>query len=133
VCGETFSPTWAKDRCCSVACRRSRRNELKRATPYSEAEREKDQRRYARKRGGATGRPVRRGEIAERDGYQCGICGDHVDMALEWPDPKSPSLDHVQPLIFGGAHDPDNVRLTHLDCNVARGAAIGEDQWTSLS
>ncbi|NAE18041.1 HNH endonuclease [Enterococcus hirae] len=62
--------------------------------------------------------------VFERDEWQCGICLDLVDPSLAWPDPKSPSLDHIKPLSLGGTHTTDNVRLAHLDCNVRRGNRV---------
>jgi HNH endonuclease len=38
------------------------------------------------------------------------------------PDPLSKSLDHLIPLSRGGTHEPANVSLAHLRCNVSRGA-----------
>lgn len=60
-------------------------------------------------------------EIFERDGWACGICGAPVDRAARFPDPLTPSLDHVVPVSLGGAHTRDNVRCSHLGCNLARG------------
>ena len=59
--------------------------------------------------------------VYERDGWVCGICGDSVDKSLKWPDPMSPSLDHIQPLSKGGHHVLSNVQLAHLECNVRKG------------
>lgn len=75
----------------------------------------------------STGEPVLLAEIADRDAWRCGICGGSVDAKVKWPDPLSPSLDHVVPLSKGGAHDPSNVRLAHVRCNSARGnRVVGE-------
>ena len=65
-------------------------------------------------------------EIYERDGWRCGICGGDVDPGLQWPDPGSSSLDHIQPLSRGGEHLRINVRCAHLGCNSARGAGQEE-------
>ncbi|HYH54013.1 MAG TPA: HNH endonuclease [Solirubrobacterales bacterium] len=81
-------------------------------------------RRKAIKKGASTGRPVLLTEIASRDDWTCGICEGHVDHGLIWPDPLSPSLDHILPLSLGGPHDPDNVQLAHLRCNVRKGAKV---------
>lgn len=61
--------------------------------------------------------------IARRDGHRCRICGGGVRMARLWPDPWSPSIDHIRALSRGGDDTPANVRLAHLRCNVRRGAA----------
>jgi len=68
-------------------------------------------------------------DIAQRDGFRCGICGRKVDMSLKHPDPGFPSLDHVVPLANGGADiDPANLRLTHLRCNLSRRDGGGGEQ-----
>lgn len=107
VCGKPF-PSWHNSKVCSPQCRQDTLAE--------------GVRRYnARKRGAATGEPVLRSQIAERDGWRCGICGRKVNADLTGPHPMSKSLDHIIPLSLGGAHDPANVRLAHLVCNVKRG------------
>jgi len=45
----------------------------------------------------------------------CALCGLHVP-------PKKASIDHTQPLSKGGAHVWGNVQLTHLVCNLRKGA-----------
>ena len=59
-------------------------------------------------------------ELADRDGTQCGICGDTVDMTLLYPDLFRPSVDHVLPFSKGGSHDPANLQLAHLWCNYVK-------------
>ena len=70
------------------------------------------------------GNPVRRDEIAARDNYTCQLCMKPVDMSLTYPKWKSPTLDHTIPLSAGGLHDPSNVTLAHLDCNLEKGDKI---------
>jgi 5-methylcytosine-specific restriction endonuclease McrA len=89
--------------------------------PWTDKRREAYHRRRALKKGASTGNPVLFSEIAERDGWRCHLCGDRVKRGLAWPHPQSASLDHVIPLSRGGLHDPVNVRLAHLVCNVAKG------------
>jgi len=48
--------------------------------------------------------------IYARDRGRCGICGDEVEPALY-------SIDHVVPLVQGGAHEPSNWQLAHRRCN----------------
>ena len=91
--------------------------------PWTEKRREDYQRRRAQKFGTQT-EPINNGSVYERDGWVCGICGGSVNPESVYPDPLSPSLDHIEPLSLGGAHTYANVRLTHLRCNVARGNRV---------
>lgn len=48
----------------------------------------------------------------------CGICGKPVDKTLKYPDPMSPTVDHIIPLNKNG--DPvalENLQLAHRYCN----------------
>lgn len=69
---------------------------------------------------------IRPADVYERDGWVCGLCAEPVDRNSAWPDPMSPSLDHVLPLSKGGHHVLENVQLAHLSCNVRKGARIQE-------
>jgi 5-methylcytosine-specific restriction endonuclease McrA len=56
-------------------------------------------------------------EIAERDNWTCGICGEPVDPAFRHPHRESPALDHIHPLSDHGENSPANVQLAHAGCN----------------
>ena len=48
----------------------------------------------------------------------CGICGKPVDKSLKYPDPMSPTIDHIIPVSKRG--DPvalENLQLAHRCCN----------------
>lgn len=62
-------------------------------------------------------------EIAERDGYLCGICGKLVDMGLEghFSDDRAPTRDHIIPISLGGPDFKSNVQLAHRKCNWLKG------------
>lgn len=60
-------------------------------------------------------------EIYERDHWKCQLCRKPVNKKLKWPDPMSPSIDHIIPLSKGGAHERRNVQLAHVGCNMKAG------------
>lgn len=70
-------------------------------------------------------------EIAERDGWRCGLCGEAVTPGLKWPNPDALSLDHILPISKGGRHTPDNVQLSHLRCNWSKGKGRGKWRTTA--
>jgi 5-methylcytosine-specific restriction endonuclease McrA len=95
---------------------------------WTDRRRDNYHRRKALKKGTSVGDPVRRELIARRDRWCCQLCGERVDERLVWPHPLSASLDHVVPLTKGGAHEPANVQLAHLRCNVAKSNRGGGEQ-----
>lgn len=128
-----FGDTWVEF--CSKSCMGL--NQWKTKMGFTEAERlaHKETRRLRRQRERgewATRRrrarllsvdrePYTLAQIAERDGFRCGICGRKVDMALKFPHPRSPSVDHIIPLSKGGDDTKANVRLAHWGENLMRG------------
>lgn len=67
------------------------------------------------------------GVLGDRDSWKCHLCGRRVERAKRYPDPLSPSVDHLVPLAEGGAHSYANTALAHLTCNVRKGTkATGE-------
>lgn len=56
-------------------------------------------------------------QLAERDGLECSICGDLVDLTLKYPDLFRASVDHVLARANGGTDYPENLALAHLWCN----------------
>lgn len=68
-------------------------------------------------------------QVFERDGWQCMIPGCTQvwiprNPARPWPDPLSPSIDHIVPLSLGGTDTAPNKRAAHLLCNTRRGATM---------
>lgn len=120
VCGGEF-PYRRSKRFCSARCRTAERDA--RVGPRIRHTSEAATRRRARKMGVASERYTR-AEIAERDGYCCGLCGGVVDMGVAWPHRESPSVDHVVPLVRGGNDTRANCQLAHLGCNLAKGARV---------
>lgn len=71
---------------------------------------------------------IDRDEIGDRDGWRCGLCRQKVNRDLPYPHPRSPSLDHIEPLSLGGKHTRLNVQITHLGCNLAKSNKGGGEQ-----
>lgn len=63
---------------------------------------------------------IARSDVGEKDSWICGICGEPVDKAIQWPDQQSPSIDHIIPLSKGGPHSMENLQISHLVCNVRK-------------
>lgn len=59
--------------------------------------------------------------MVARDGCNCGICNEPIDLTIPGGEERSASIDHIIPRCKGGTNDPDNVRLTHWRCNVDKG------------
>lgn len=81
----------------------------------------KNRRRRAVKRQ-ADAEPYTTAEIAERDRFRCQLCRRKVNMQLRSPHPRSPTIDHVIPIVEGGGDVRANVQLAHRDCNTRKGA-----------
>ena len=64
-------------------------------------------------------------ELFNRDGAGCSICGSDIDMTLRHPDLLSATVDHVLPVSRGGGHEPENLALAHLTCNVTKQSRVG--------
>jgi 5-methylcytosine-specific restriction endonuclease McrA len=71
-------------------------------------------------------------EIAERDGRQCGLCRQPVDMTVRNPDPWAPTIDHIVPVSLGGADVRANVWLAHRVCNLRKGNRVPVEAPASL-
>ena len=55
----------------------------------------------------------------------CAICGRPVDFSLKFPDPMSPTVDHIIPIDKGGhPSDIQNLQLAHFGCNNRKGSKI---------
>lgn len=55
----------------------------------------------------------------------CALCGKVVDKNLKFPNPLSPSIDHIIPIAKGGHPAAlENLQLTHLKCNQAKSTKL---------
>ena len=119
-CGADFDQTGLKYvYFCSDACRFRHRAELKR--PHRRAAK---RRRKARKRALYV-EPYRDGDIFERDGWRCMICGLKTARRKAVPHSKAPTIDHIVPLSEGGVDAPVNVQCAHFRCNSLKSAQRG--------
>ncbi len=51
----------------------------------------------------------------------CALCGRPVNFDLKFPNPMSPTIDHIVPVAKGGhPSDISNLQLAHLACNRAK-------------
>ncbi len=124
TCGGIFTPTRRKQRSCSNRCAQKwYKKNVRVPEPWDDRRRANYQKRRARKLE-LPSEDIRPIKIYERDGWMCGICEHPVDPEMKWPDPRSPSLDHVKPLSKGGHHIESNVQLAHLECNVSKGDRV---------
>lgn len=113
TCGAAFTTSQPRAEACSRYCNQR--------SPKAQA------RKAARRGADVAGHPFTTEEIADRDGWRCGICDKRIPASAKWPDPRSLSLDHVIPVSEGGDHVRANVQAAHFRCNLSKGArAVGE-------
>jgi 5-methylcytosine-specific restriction endonuclease McrA len=128
-CGVRFEPKYSAVRCCSerhgkLLYNRESRADGRQVNAWNDRRRNNAQARRARMKGARNGGSVFLGEIIERDGLDCHLCGRPVDMDLAWPHRDSKSVDHVIPLSRGGEHVLANCALAHMGCNSSKGAKL---------
>lgn len=87
------------------------------------ARKARDKRRRRAAKLGVLSEPYTLAEIAERDGYRCGLCKRKVKMQRAVPHPHAPTIDHIVPLSFGGDDTRVNVQLACFLCNSVKGAS----------
>jgi hypothetical protein len=119
------TPEEAEARCCrncgGAKPLRAHLCEPCREATEREAKRRARRTRKARQRG-AISEPYTLAEIAARDRHRCGLCRKSVAMKQVVPHPKSPTIDHVLPLVDGGDDVRSNVQLAHFICNSIKSA-----------
>lgn len=132
ICGADFVPkNKGRDpQTCSEECSRKAgrawfaawyRHKFDNDPAFRERVRKNEYKRKARKNG-VGHEDIEPHEIFERDNWRCGLCSENIDMAIKWPHPKSPTIDHIIPLSLGGPHTAANVQAAHLGCNCSKGA-----------
>ena len=64
-------------------------------------------------------------DLLARDNHACGICSQHIDPNLKYPNPMSATVDHILPRSLGGTNDVDNLQPSHALCNSTKQDRIG--------
>lgn len=60
--------------------------------------------------------------LIKHEGPICKLCNQPINLTITDPtDPRSITVDHKKPLIFGGKDTRDNLQLAHRACNMERG------------
>jgi hypothetical protein len=109
LCSVTFRKRGERNTCCSKRCRanyqaRLRKLKLKGLAPVV----------------------ITAQHVYQRDGGACALCGEPVDMAIPYPHPLAPTVDHIIPVTRAGEHSMKNVQLAHARCNLSKGNRMHE-------
>lgn len=112
-CGSIFKGTSLNQKLCSHECRRTRRNKRQRLNKDKRINDDNN-----------IDKDISLKTLYKRDKGICYICGGKCDFNDNYEvngyftaGPNYPSIDHVIPLVRGGKHAWDNVKLAHRHCN----------------
>lgn len=114
-CDQTFTVTNGKQVYCSRACRLGYNRRFASASAL---------RRTARRWRDADAERFTVLDIADRDGWVCGLCLGPIDPNIRGDRFRQVTVDHIVPLSRGGLHRFDNVQLAHWTCNAAKRDSI---------
>lgn len=112
TCGRVFESKWGKQ-FCSDSCKRKWNNRLR--------EKRKSERTRKAKQNGKYDSTITLEKIYKRDKGRCYICGKKLKINTFYNDPFAPTIEHVIPIIKGGTHSWDNVKLSCRSCNNLKG------------
>lgn len=115
VCGTVFESKWGQQ-CCSNECSRKRKNRLR--------EKKRSIRTKRAKANGKYDNSITLEKVFKRDKGVCYLCGRHLSLKTYYNDPSAPTIEHVIPIIKGGTHTWDNVRLACRKCNNRKGTKL---------
>jgi 5-methylcytosine-specific restriction endonuclease McrA len=73
---------------------------------------------------GSTHQKIRKRATAAADGAPCPLCGVIMFAALPKGSPAKPVLDHVVPVVAGGASSEDNYAVICTLCNGRKGGRL---------
>lgn len=118
-CGSYFYPIRVNQLFCSKTCERSKSHQIH------------DIKRKGRIKAAYVDDIALYDLYKKEDGI-CYLCGEKCDFhdykyinGHKHVMGNYPSRDHIKPLIKGGEHSWDNVRLAHIRCNASKGAKYG--------
>ena len=78
-------------------------------------------RRYQARKAGASTEKVSYLMVALRDGWVCHLCRKDIERRRGR---DGVHFDHVVPLSRGGQHTEGNIRVSHAECNLRKGARL---------
>lgn len=92
-----------------------------------EAAREVNRRSQSRRRArlrGLPAEPYTMAQLIERDGADCVLCGEPLDLDAMHPEPWAPTVEHLEPISWGPGRSagdvPSNCAVAHFRCNCQR-------------
>lgn len=62
--------------------------------------------------------------VVQRDGLDCHICGELVDLDIPRNSRMGATIDHVLPVSKGGDSSLENLRLAHWICNIRKSDSL---------
>jgi 5-methylcytosine-specific restriction endonuclease McrA len=62
-------------------------------------------------------------------GTTCGVCRGSISFDYHYPDPRTPSVDHMVPKALGGSDAAGNLQIVHLWCNQAKHLRRTTQRW----
>lgn len=125
--GDCSRPVRARGMC-SMHWKRWYRSEgTAKPEPWDDRRRDNHHRRRARLKGARNADKVLLADLIVRDDSTCQLCGEPIDLTLEWPNPMYRSIDHRIPISRGGEHSLENTQLAHLRCNISKADKVVEE------
>lgn len=118
LCGKTFESKWGA-LTCSEKCKRKWNNRMREKTKSSRTKKAKQNGKYDK--------TITLEKLYKRDHGICYLCGKKLNLDTPYNDPLAPTVEHVIPIIKGGTHTWNNVRLACRACNTAKGSKLSKE------
>ncbi|MDK7933703.1 HNH endonuclease [Lactobacillus crispatus] len=118
LCGRTFESKRGA-LLCSNECRRKWSNRMR--------EKKRSIRTKRAKANGKYDNSITLEKLFKRDNGICYICGKHLNLSTYYNSPDAPTIKHVIPIIKGGTHTWNNVKLACRACNSIKGTKISKE------